>query len=208
MPLLTFPADSNVGRLQGVGIWREHPGPVLAIGEVEVPEGVSISLEVGQIEGVHRRDDGSWAWTNNTDVKVDLGFVELMDPQGLESLQLHGRCFDPESVRHIPHLAPGLKRLYLAFSELSDDGLKHIALLHGLTYLQTWGNSFTDEAVQQLSTLTELEDLYLEEETLTAKAFDFAANLPNLRRLGLQDVSITPEEADALRSRLPRVQVG
>jgi hypothetical protein len=62
-----------------------------------------------------------------------------------------------------------------------------VAKLTGLTYLQTFGNNFTDRGVQQLATLVNL-DLYLEEQTLTLAAFDFVERLPHLTRLGLQDV--------------------
>lgn len=90
-----------------------------------------------------------------------------------------------DSVRH---LAPGRRRLHLAITDLSDDAIATIGALHGLAHLQTWGNQFTDRGVQQLAALTKLESLYLEEETLSAAAFDFAVNLPHLSRLGVQDV--------------------
>jgi len=83
-----------------------------------------------------------------------------------------------------------------------------VAKLTGLTYLQTFGNAFTDHAVQQLAALTKLDHLYLEEESLTAAAFAFVEQLPHLARLGLQDVSITADETRRLRARLPRVDVG
>ncbi|HET7016032.1 MAG TPA: hypothetical protein VFI65_19070 [Streptosporangiaceae bacterium] len=49
--------------------------------------------------------------------------------------------------------------------------------------------------------------LYLEEETLSAAAFDFAASLPYLARIGLQDVPITEVELAALRQGLPGVAI-
>ena len=52
-----------------------------------------------------------------------------------------------------------------------------------------------------------LESLYLEEETLSVAAFDFAAGLPHLARIGLQDVPITEVELAALRRRLPGVAI-
>ena len=88
-----------------------------------------------------------------------------------------------------------------------DDALPSIAKLTGLTYLQTFGNQFTDRGVRQLVALRELESLCLEEETLSAAAFEFATCLPRLQRLGLQDVSISEEELDALRRQLPQVSV-
>jgi hypothetical protein len=113
-----------------------------------------------------------------------------------------------DSFRFLPHLAPGLRRLYLGFTELSDEILPFVARLEGLVYLQTWRNRFSDEGIQQLSRLRQLEQLYLEESSLTGAAFEVALALPNLKRLGLMDVPITAEELDTLRRQLPNVRVG
>ena len=61
--------------------------------------------------------------------------------------------------------------------------------------------------MQQLAALTRLENLYLEEETLSAAAFDFAVSLPRLSALGVQDVSLTKAELAELRRRLHGVAV-
>lgn len=82
-----------------------------------------------------------------------------------------------------------------------------MATLTGLRYLQTFGNRFTDRGVLQLATLVDLEDLYLEEDTLTAAAFAFVDRLPHLVRLGLQDVAISGPEVEQLRARLPGVRL-
>jgi hypothetical protein len=105
------------------------------------------------------------------------------------------------------HLASGLTQLYLTWSNFTDDALPPIAGLTRLSYLQTFGNQFTDAGVQQLVTLQNLTDLYLEESSLTAAAFEFTTRLPRLTRLGLQDVDISEPELAALRSRLPHVTV-
>ena len=110
-------------------------------------------------------------------------------------------------MQHLPHIAPGLRRLYLVYGGLSDRALPFVAQLTGLTYLQTFGNLFTDAEVQQLASLKNLEWLYLEEETLTAAGFRFASSLPNLKALGLDDVQISKNEMNALRSEMPGVRV-
>jgi hypothetical protein len=111
------------------------------------------------------------------------------------------------SVPEIARLAPGLRRLYLTWSELNDDAIPSVAKLHNLTYLQTFGNHFTDEAVQALGALHDLQRLALEEESLTVAAFGFVRQLPKLERLGLQDVQITAAELGQLRAELPGVTV-
>jgi hypothetical protein len=61
---------------------------------------------------------------------------------------------------------------------------------------------------KQLVSLQKLKNLYLEEASLSAGAFDFAAALPILVRLGLQDVPISERELEQLRASLPGVRVG
>jgi hypothetical protein len=129
-----------------------------------------------------------------------------LPPTAITNLRLHRVMAD--SMPAIVHLAPGLRRLYLTWCELGDAALSHIARLTNLMYLQTYDNNSTDEGVQQLVTLQQLQHLYLEEQTLTARAFAFAFDLPLLRRLGLQDVPVTPGELSELRRRMPRVDIG
>ena len=69
---------------------------------------------------------------------------------------------------------------------------------------QSWGNRFTNRGVQQLASLTSLASLYLEEETLSAAAFDIAASLPHLARLGLQDVPASRRRAGRTRATTPQ----
>jgi hypothetical protein len=105
-------------------------------------------------------------------------------------------------------LAPGLRRLYLGWTGFSDAVLSTVAMLTGLIYLQTFGNSFTDRGVQQLAALVNLDHLYLEEATLTLAAFDFVDRLPHLTMLGLQDVPLARRDLENLRGRLPGIDVG
>lgn len=95
---------------------------------------------------------------------VDLGFVRDLPPDGIEALRI--RAASEDSLDALVHLAPGLRRLYLIHTGFTDAALSTIARLHGLVYLQAWGNTFTDAGVQQLVALRNLESLYLEEETL------------------------------------------
>jgi len=205
---------------------------MLATGVVTVPDEAEISLDVMLIESVRRVDgasravhissrvqvdgpDGpagcvaedseSWEITGGTQ-PVDLGFLRNLPAGSITGLHLRSPIV-PESFPAVAHLAPGLRRLCLACSDLTDDALPTVAALRGLVYLQSWGNRFTGTGVQQLASLTRLEHLYLEEETLSAAAFDFAASLPRLACLGLQDVPLSAAELTELRQRLPSVDV-
>lgn len=228
---LTFPPGQAMGTLDWVG---RGAAPVLASGVVTVPDGVEIALDVMVIESVRRTDamrssihitltmqredaggpaesevredsDESWEIAGGSQA-ADLGFLRQLPADTITDLHLRAPIV-PESLAAVTHLAPGLRRLYLARADLTDDALAHISKLDGLIYLQAWGNRFTDRGVQQLAALTRLENLYLEEETLTAAAFDFAVGLPRLSRLGVQDVPLTDVELAELRRRLPGVAV-
>jgi hypothetical protein len=80
-----------------------------------------------------------------------------------------------------------------------------VSRLTALTYLQSFGNRFTDDGIARLKPLRLLERLYLEEETLTAKAFDIVDALPNLKHVGQQDVPLSNRQLHRLRRRFPGV---
>lgn len=205
MPAFQFPTDRIVGTLDWNGSWTDERGPVLATGMVNVPGDVAVSLEVQAVRGVESRGGGRWS-VDVAREAVDLGFLRDLPADGVESLTLHRS--DEATFGAVAHLAPGLRRLYLVWAGFSDAVLGTVARLTGLTYLQTFGNNFTDGGVQKLAALVNLDHLYLEEETLTAGAFAFVDQLPHLARLGLQDVPITLDDLRRLRGRLPGVDVG
>jgi hypothetical protein len=220
MRQLSFPDDEIVGILDWPGLHATHGGPVLATGVVEVPEETEISLNVHRIKamtrdnfsrggfirttpsGVVASHDFGWHSTGSDDEPLDLGFLLRLSPESIADLRIVGGAVLAGSLTALPHLAPGLKRLYLGFNEFEDAVLKPVAQLQNLLWLQTWDNRFTDAGVQQLASLKQLESLYLEEESLTPAAFDFVSGLPRLRRLGVAD-EWPPEYVLALRGRYP-----
>ncbi len=214
MPSLSFPPGQAVGKLDWPGRSANRAAPVLASGVVNVPDDAEITLDVMLIESVRRTDGQPRAYHSSLAIQLhgasgavgfaaedpgesweitggsqpaDLGFLRRLPADSITNLQLRAPIL-AESFGAITHLAPGLRRLYLPCTDLTDDALPAVATLRGLVYLQSWGNRFTGRGVQQLASLTRLESLYLEEETLSPAAFDFAASLPHLARLGLQDV--------------------
>lgn len=178
---------------------------MLATGNVAVPDEQLVSLDVRGISAVERQGDG---WSMSGDgAPLDLSFLADLPPSAVESMNLNPPLV-PESFQAVAHLAPGLRKLYLARTGLDDAAIPHVARLTGLTYLQTWGNSFTDAGVQQLATLAELEFLCLEEESLTVASLAFVHRLPKLLYLGLQDMPISQADLAAAQASLPRVRVG
>jgi hypothetical protein len=205
MPLLQFPTDRIVGTVDWDGSWNDEQGPVLATGSVQVPDGVRVSLEVQALRGSEPTGGGGWS-TLPVQEPVHLGFIRDLPADGIESVSV--RSADEASFEAVVHLDPGLRRLYLGWTGFSDAVLPSVAKLTALIYLQTFGNSFTDQGVQQLASLVNLGQLYLEEETLTIAAFDFVERLPHLTRLGLQDVPLSQRDIEQLRHRLAGVDVG
>jgi hypothetical protein len=205
MPELRFPAGRVVGTLEWLGATGPGRLPVLATGAVSAPDGAEIHLDVHEVHGLEPHDDG-WTFHSGT-AKIDLGFVRELPADAIFALDL-GSQVRGDSMDAIVHLAPGLRQLCLSWTEYGDEVIPHLTQLTKLRSLQTFGNHFTDEAVQALVALKELERLALEEETLTARAFTFTTELPRLNSLGLQDVPITEPELATLRAALPDVQVG
>jgi hypothetical protein len=202
---LRFPTDRVVGTLDWPAPFDPETGPTLATGVVSVPDGIGVCLEVQSLTG--SRPTGAGVWELLTDHRpIDLGFLRVLPTDVIESICLT-RDVVESSASALAHLAPGLKFLYLPWSNLTDAVLPHVAGLTGLIYLQTFGNQFTDAGVQQLAALQALEQLHLEESTLSVAAFDFATHLPRLERLGVQDVHLSKDELEQLRSRLPRAHV-
>lgn len=205
MPILQFPTDQIVGTVEWLGSWTDEHGPVLATGSVNVPDDITVSLDVQAVRGTESTGGGSWT-IDVAQETVDLRFLRELPDDCIDSLTLNSS--DETTFDAVAHLAPGLRKLCLVWAGFSDAVLETVAKLTGLKYLLTFGNDFTDHGVQQLASLVNLDHLYLEEETLTAAAFDFADQLPRLARLGLQDVPISENELQRLRERLPGVDVG
>src|SRR6266851_1084066 len=142
--------------------WRVRPSPSMCRRRFDPGEDAPAWIELG---GVRVTGAGGYS-LEGSGQPVHLGFLHELPGDSITDLHLSWPLI-PESLAAITHLSPGLRRLYLAQTALGDDALTLVAQLRGLTYLQTWGNQFTDAGVQQLAALTDLDHLYLEEETLS-----------------------------------------
>lgn len=179
---------------------------MMAIGSITIPEGARVDLHISYVESIIDNAEGRISYSGSRQ-PVDLSFLAGLPQNCVESLHLQS-IIEPESIKSLPHLAPGLRKLYLAMIKLGDEALESVCRLSNLRYLQAFGNNFTNLGVQVLVGLQELESLYLEEESLSVEAFAFADELPRLKRLGLQDVPIGADELADLQARLPDVEVG
>jgi hypothetical protein len=230
MICLPFPANEIFGTLEWPGCRTDWP--VLATGAVMVPDDSEITLSVSRIEevlpcsgpdiGIHINDPhieahgesalAAQGFRTGWEVKegnqsLDLEFLRRLPAGSIRSLNLTYWIL-PESFSAVTHLAPGLRSLRLAATALNDTALQTVAQLYGILELQTFGNQFTDEGVQQLAALQDLEDLYMEERGLSVLAFEFAARLPHLVRIaGLGEVPMSTSDLSWLKARLPGVDI-
>jgi hypothetical protein len=204
VPDLSFPADRCVGQLGWPGSYTEENGPVLAQGVVVVPAGVSVAMVTWNVTQSHRNDTGGWFLTGNGH-PIDLTFIESLPNGVIDDLRLG--FVEAATLPVLTHLAPSLRRLCLARCELGDVALPIVAALSSLQSLQTFGNHFTDEGVQVLRQLASLENLWLEEESLSISALRFVHSLPNLKVLGISEMQVTQHEVEVLRATLDGVLV-
>lgn len=177
---------------------------MLARGTVEVPDEEHVALRVQPLGEADLLPTGGWQLSTRPG-PVDVAFLHRLPPTALDSLDFSTAVTGP--LDPLLSVAPGLHRLSLGCTGLHDDALAVVSQLHELKALQTWDNHFTDDGVQQLDRLRLLEELYLEEATLTVAAFAFVDRLPLLHRLGVADVPLSETELVQLRSRLPGVDV-
>jgi hypothetical protein len=201
--VLQFPDDRIVGQLSFGDSRNRWFGAGFATGVVEVPADHKVRLDAAELTVVEPTPDWN-ANTRRARRALDLSFLRYLPSDSIFSLHLSWGV-DPETFEAVEHLADGLTDLCLGFTELEDRALSVVARLSRLTDLQTFGNKFTDEGTQQLRSLVLMNDLMLEEETLTAAAFDFVSQLPRLTRLGVWDVQMTDTERVDLQARLPGV---
>ena len=90
MPVLRFPSDHAVGTLEFVGSWSDEGGPLLARGEVTVPDGVEIGLMPMNVQEVDATGGGGWSITSGPGA-IDLEFLRDLPSDAITSFGLSHR---------------------------------------------------------------------------------------------------------------------
>ena len=101
----------------------------------------------------------------------------------------------------------GVTYIDVTGTKITDNDLQHLS---GLTNLQTLclGNTqVTDAGLQHLSGLTHLRCLYLEETQVTDAGLRHLSGLTNLQELYVDNTQVTDAAADELRSQLPGLEI-
>ena len=164
----------------------------------------------------HLRDGDKWAVRDDVFTKflgrkgpltVTAGPDEKKAIQALKDL---GAVFfqHPKSQRvsevklnAIAKLKDADLALFSAFSEMTDlslektkisgDGLKHIAELEKIEWLNLWDTKVDDKGLAHLKKLTALESLPVGRTAITDAGLLHLENLPKLNYLGLRDTAVT-----------------
>lgn len=100
---------------------------------------------------------------------------------------------------------PKLQRLDLQWTNISDDGMRHLAGLHELRELEIDGTDVSDASVQVLLGLPNLETLSLKGTMITDAGIVALKPLTKLKRLSLDVLLLTPEVVQNL-SELPHLE--
>lgn len=103
-----------------------------------------------------------------------------------------------EDVALLKNLAD-LYEVQLASKGLGDDCLLHLKDFPVLVFLRLHGNQFTDQGMEQLSSLTELRKIELKETMIGSKGLVTLSKLPKLEFLYLIKQEIGAERLEALR---------
>ena len=86
---------------------------------------------------------------------------------------------------------------------ITDAGLRHLAGLTKLEYLNLQGQHITDEGLKHLSGMTNLQSLALSFSGITDEGMKHLEGLQKLRSLHLYGTGVTPEGRAALKAKLP-----
>ena len=124
---------------------------------------------------------------------LDSELALLKDLGRLESLHLGGTDVTDEGLAHVAGLI-ALKRLHLEKTKVTDAGLAHLAGLESLAYLNLYRTGVTDAGLVHLEGLKNLKSLYLWQTKVTPEGAEkLGQALPGCNiDLGWQ----APEESD------------
>ena len=102
---------------------------------------------------------------------------------------IHVPNFSDSDIAVVTRL-PGLRRLGLSNTDITDDALVHVGQVESLEELILHGTNITDRGVAHLSRLTHLTTLWLHGTDITNSSMTVVADLPNVSSLTLTHTSV------------------
>ncbi len=123
---------------------------------------------------------------------TDAGLVHLRG-QRLGMLVLSGTNVSEQGLRHLSEI-DGLTHLDLSGPSINDDSINHVARLKNLTSLAIEKASVTDDGLAQLSELKQLVGINLIGTKVSPQAWEqFVADHPRLQLIAIQDTGLGDE---------------
>jgi hypothetical protein len=128
-----------------------------------------------------------------------------------------GKRFDNPNVEASDELLkrlsdlPGLTNLYLTDTQATDEGLRHIGKMTGLETLMIWNARLvTDAGVAHLKSLRKLKTIHINKSNLTNKSLLLLSSLPGMEEMSLQQNHFSDEGLARLKGkdRLKRLYIG
>src|SRR5262249_50290652 len=124
----------------------------------------------------------------------------------LETLQLDGTQITDEGLSHLAGL-PRLTNLFLNRTSTTDAGIPHLARLSGLDRLELSQTQITDKGVAELVALANLRVLILDDTQLPDAAWDHWPNRPWVQVLSLMGTQVTRSGIAKPRVGVPRLSI-
>ncbi|MBX9695935.1 MAG: protein kinase [Cyanobacteria bacterium] len=135
-------------------------------------------------------------------VDEDLAFFvgKKVTGVGLLRKNITGACF--KYLRKT-----GVKLLLLGQSAIDDDGLKEVAKIKTVNYVQLGNTEITDRGVEILSTMRSLQILDLSNTHITDRALDILARYGKLKKLTVTNCALSDNALKKFRAQMPDCQI-
>ena len=136
----------------------------------------------------------------------ETGIEQLGVLPNLTSLSLAGTLLRDVPLE-LPAICPALKSLDLQNTLISDSSVAAVNGFAHLTELSLGGTGITQDGLSQLDALAELESLSLAGTTICQLDQLTSSRFPRLKRLNLLGTLTSRDELDAVRERMPELEV-
>ena len=134
-------------------------------------------------------------------LKKPTGELTSADLSKVTRLYLYETQITDEGLKDVAMLK-NLTNLYLNNTQITDAGLKEVVKLQNLTLLVLAGTPITDAGLKDVAKLKNLTNLSLADTKITDACLKDVAKLKNLTNLSLSRTKITNEGAAELRKAL------
>jgi hypothetical protein len=146
--------------------------------------------------------DGELAELVLTDTRVTADeFRQICGFGELRYLCIIRGAVDDSALIHVKTL-PKLEVLGLCANPITDEGVRHLAVVSNLEEVHLGGTQISDDALASLRELPKIRRLSLNGTRITDASIRYFKEIVTLKELWIYDTQITPEGVDSLREAL------